>query len=77
MIYAYIRVSTDKQTTENQRYEIERYCNKEEWVVDEWIDEVISGTKSAEYFIFHCYRIENFIFYRAYLVLFKLIVVFY
>jgi DNA invertase Pin-like site-specific DNA recombinase len=26
MIYGYIRVSTDKQTTENQRYEILKYA---------------------------------------------------
>lgn len=26
MIYAYIRVSTDKQTTENQRYEIKKFA---------------------------------------------------
>ena len=26
MIFAYIRVSTDKQCVENQRFEIERYC---------------------------------------------------
>jgi DNA invertase Pin-like site-specific DNA recombinase len=28
MIYGYIRVSTDKQTVENQRFEIENYCQK-------------------------------------------------
>jgi DNA invertase Pin-like site-specific DNA recombinase len=26
MIYGYIRVSTDKQTIENQRFEITRFC---------------------------------------------------
>lgn len=26
MIYGYIRVSSDKQTVENQRFEIERFC---------------------------------------------------
>ena len=30
MIYGYIRVSTDKQTVENQRYEIEKYCKERE-----------------------------------------------
>ena len=29
MVYGYIRVSTDKQTVENQRFEIERFCKKE------------------------------------------------
>ena len=27
MIYGYIRVSTDKQTVENQRFEISCFCN--------------------------------------------------
>ena len=26
MIYGYIRVSCDKQTVENQRYEINKFC---------------------------------------------------
>ena len=29
MIYGYVRVSTDKQSTENQRFEIENYFVKE------------------------------------------------
>ena len=29
MIYGYIRVSTDKQTVDNQRYEINQFCEKE------------------------------------------------
>lgn len=46
MIYGYIRVSTDKQTVENQRYEITEFCKKQEFIVDRWItDEGISGTK--------------------------------
>ncbi len=45
MVYGYIRVSTDKQTVENQRYEIERFCEKEHLKIDEWIEETISGTK--------------------------------
>ena len=48
MIYAYIRVSTDKQTVENQRFEIERYCERESIKVDEWVSEVVSGTKNAK-----------------------------
>jgi len=28
MIYGYIRVSTDRQTNENQRFEIEKYSKK-------------------------------------------------
>ena len=29
MVYGYIRVSSDKQTVENQRYEISNFCSKE------------------------------------------------
>lgn len=46
MIYGYIRVSTNKQTVENQRFEIERYARRNNLVIDEWIDETISGTIS-------------------------------
>lgn len=45
MIYAYIRVSTDKQTTENQRYEINKYCIMNNIQVDKWVEETISATK--------------------------------
>lgn len=45
MIYGYIRVSTDKQTVENQRYEITHFCDHRQIVVDKWIEETISGTK--------------------------------
>lgn len=44
MIYGYIRVSTDKQTVENQRYEINQFCDKNTFIVDKWIEETISGT---------------------------------
>ncbi|MCI1732986.1 MAG: master DNA invertase Mpi family serine-type recombinase [Bacteroidales bacterium] len=48
MIYGYIRVSTDKQTVENQRFEIENFCTKKNIVVQQWIEETISGTKEPE-----------------------------
>lgn len=48
MIYGYIRVSSDKQTVENQRYEIEQFCSKDGISVDGWIEETISGTKSYD-----------------------------
>jgi DNA invertase Pin-like site-specific DNA recombinase len=48
MIYGYIRVSTDKQTVENQRYEICRFCKKNLLTVDKWIEETISGSKKIE-----------------------------
>lgn len=46
MIYGYIRVSTDKQTVENQRFEINHYMEKENIKIDKWIEETISGTVS-------------------------------
>ena len=46
MIYGYIRVSTDKQTVENQRFEINRFIKKTGVKVDSWIEETISGTIS-------------------------------
>ena len=46
MTYGYIRVSTDKQTVENQRFEIERFCERKGLSVDGWIEETISGTKA-------------------------------
>lgn len=48
MIYGYIRVSTDKQTVENQRYEVNQFCEKNILVVDKWIEETISGAKNVE-----------------------------
>jgi DNA invertase Pin-like site-specific DNA recombinase len=47
MIYGYIRVSTDRQTLENQRYEINQFCQKNLLTVNQWIEEVISGTKKT------------------------------
>src|SRR5574344_1942173 len=46
MIYGYIRVSSDKQTVENQRFEINNFCHKERIKIDGWIEETISGTKA-------------------------------
>lgn len=44
MTYGYIRVSTTKQTVENQKFEIEEFCRKNSLAVDAWIEETISGT---------------------------------
>ena len=46
MIYGYIRVSSDKQTVENQRFEINNFCTKQNIVINDWIEETISGTKN-------------------------------
>jgi DNA invertase Pin-like site-specific DNA recombinase len=48
MVYGYIRVSTDKQTVDNQRFEIERFCLKNSIIIDHWIEETISGTQLPE-----------------------------
>lgn len=48
MIYGYIRVSTDRQTVENQRFEINEFCKKQEIRIDKWIEETVSGTKKVE-----------------------------
>jgi DNA invertase Pin-like site-specific DNA recombinase len=48
MIYGYIRVSTDKQTTENQRFEITNYSEKKVLTIGTWIEETISATKKLE-----------------------------
>jgi len=48
MNYGYIRVSTDKQTVENQRYEISRFCEREAISIDRWIEETTSGAKEPE-----------------------------
>ncbi len=44
MVYGYIRVSTDRQTVKNQRFEIDKFCKKGKIKVGRWIDETISGT---------------------------------
>jgi len=48
MVYGYIRVSTDKQTVENQRFEINKFCKGEKVKVTKWFQETISGTKAPE-----------------------------
>lgn len=44
MIYAYIRVSTEKQTIENQRFEINNYCQIRNITLDSYVEEIMSGT---------------------------------
>ena len=46
MVYGYIRVSSDKQNVENQRFEICNFCKREQLAVDGWIEETVSGTKN-------------------------------
>lgn len=40
---AYLRVSTDKQTIENQHSEIQRFASRNGITVDRWVEEVVSG----------------------------------
>lgn len=49
MIYGYIRVSTDKQNTENQRFEILKFADEKKMVIDCWIEESISSRKKLEH----------------------------
>ncbi len=44
----YIRVSTDKQTTDNQRLSILEHVNKKGGNVDHWVEVQASSRKSAE-----------------------------
>jgi putative DNA-invertase from lambdoid prophage Rac len=48
MNYAYLRVSTDKQTTEQQRFEILKYADAHKLSIDHWIEETVSGTKKVD-----------------------------
>lgn len=48
MNYGYIRVSSDKQTVENQRFEIENFALQNSIHIDGWIEETISGTKNYD-----------------------------
>ncbi len=43
MIYAYLRVSTEKQTLENQRFEVRNWTENKHIVIDEFVEEVMSG----------------------------------
>ena len=48
MNYGYIRVSSDRQTVENQRYEIRNFAYRMNLEIDGWIEETISGTKNYD-----------------------------
>ena len=48
MNYGYIRVSTDKQTVENQRFEILQFCQHEGLEINGWIEETVSGGKTPD-----------------------------
>lgn len=48
MIYAYIRISTDKQNVRNQQFEIKEFAKKNNLEINRWIAETISSTKSLQ-----------------------------
>ena len=48
MTYGYIRVSTDRQTVENQRFEIVEFAKRNSLEIDNWIEETVSGTIRPE-----------------------------
>ena len=48
MIYGYVRVSTDKQSLQNQEFEINNFCQMQQIKIDKWIAEMISGTRDFE-----------------------------
>ncbi len=45
MIYGYIRVSTDQQSTSNQKFEINRFASSNNIQIDRWVEETISSRK--------------------------------
>lgn len=48
MIYGYIRVSTDKQTVQNQEFEIVNFAKRNDIKINKWIKETISSTKELD-----------------------------
>jgi DNA invertase Pin-like site-specific DNA recombinase len=43
MIIGYIRVSTDRQAADNQRFEILKFADEKKWAIDEWVEETVGG----------------------------------
>lgn len=48
MVYGYIRVSSDRQTVENQRFEISNFARAHNLDIGGWIEETISGVKNYD-----------------------------
>ena len=55
MIYGYICVSSDKQTVENQRFEIEKFCKVNNLHIDGWI-EGLSFPKKSRFFSVYLFQ---------------------
>ncbi len=47
-VIGYIWVSSNKQTLDHQRFEIEEYARKHELTVDDWVEEKISSRKALK-----------------------------
>ena len=48
MIYGYCRCSTDKQTVDNQEFEIKRFAEQNGLTVEIWVTETVSSRKPLE-----------------------------
>ncbi len=49
MIYAYVRVSTEHQSVENQRFEIDNFCSMHKLSIGRWVMETVSGAREVKY----------------------------
>ena len=47
MTFAYTRVSTDKQSLENQRFALREFAQKSGMAIGEWVCETVSGVKEV------------------------------
>jgi len=47
-VIGYIRVSSNKQTFEHQRFEIQQFAKKNKIHIDEWVQETISSRKALK-----------------------------
>lgn len=48
MNIGYIRVSTNKQDIDNQKFAIQTFSERNNITIDTWVEETISGTKSPD-----------------------------
>lgn len=48
MIYAYLRISSDNQSVDNQHYEILKFADQKKLSIDTWIKETVSSTRKVD-----------------------------
>ncbi len=48
MNYAYVRVSTEQQTVQNQKYAVLEFCNREGMKIDQWLEISMSSRKTTK-----------------------------